>query len=1102
MGKRAVEELGYGESRLASGHGAFGHDSGTHDHKLPVGVRRGKNGNLKPMRFVSLHHHTTLSYLDGFQLPEAHARRAEELLMSGIAFTEHGNISSHVKAEVACKKHGVKPMFGCEMYMVPHLEQNTQKKYHLTVIAQTVKGYENLMQLVSASFAEGFYHEPTIDPALLLRFKEGLVVLSGCQGSLLFCSAVGGKHIEPEQASYQRARKVAQWFKRHLGENYFIEVQAFPELDKTRQFNPIAEHLSCDVGVGLVGTMDCHYTAPDEAEVQKVLHNVRPGQKRTLEDLEREWGYDVPLCPPPSDKSIFRRLRATGLSRNAALEAIVNTELIANTINVELPKLPMLRYPLPHGYTEAKDLFMDWLRAGWKFRGLHRLSKAEQKKYKDVMFKEVRVIEEKDFIDYFLVVSDAVKFAKESGIAVGPARGSAAASLVCWLLRITEVNPVLFPNLVFERFIDISRADLPDIDLDFPGWSRPTIRDYLVAKYGSSSVANIGTFTYYKAKLALDDVGKVHRVPQFEINTLKELLIERSSGDLRASATIEDTVAHFEQAAAVVKKYPALRKAMDLEGNVKTFGVHAAGLVVANGDIRDVCALYERTMGDGETISVVSMDKYDAERQGLLKLDFLALSTLDMITYALEQIGMTLNDLYNIPLEDPSIIDGFRENDCVGIFQFDGRAARSINQSLKPDTFTEICDVIALCRPGPLHSGAAGDYIETKWGRKQREAMHSAVESITSATRGQIIYQEQILRVVTEIGNFDWTSASAIRRIMSKKEGSAKFNRSFAEFRKGALKYHKRHHGAEPFDETLIEYIWGRLITAGAYAFNFAHCVSYGMLGAWAMWIKRNHPEVFYASALAKLPEGKNKTPSQWEALMRDATRKDIELRPPHPRRSSDTWTRVKGKRAIRAGFVQVDGIGETTAAVMTEHRSNNVVKTWDDYQAVKGIGPKTIEKIHEFVTSDDPFNILKLGRSIDRVLDDLKDAGLPYPTHQGKDIPYDRSPDTEVVYIGQVVKRNLRDIFESHRAKTGDELDASVVRDPELRELVILMCWDGTEVVTARIDRYKYPSYKRAIWGTRLEKDLVLLRGVKPSWRTAREIYVSEMWVIDPEED
>jgi DNA polymerase-3 subunit alpha len=1095
---KAIEELGYGDSRLASGHSAFGH--GESHHQFPRGVRRDKNGNRKPMRFNSLHHHTTFSYGDGYQLPEVHARRAAELLISSIAFTEHGNVSSHVKAEVACLKYGVKPIFGCEVYMVEDLEHNSQKKYHLTILALNQVGYANLLALVSASFTEGFYHEPTVDFRLLERYREGLVILSGCQGSLLHCSAVGGKLIDERDAGFGRAFSVARKFKRIFGENYFIEVQGFPELEKARLFAPIAERIARLLKIQLVGSLDIHYTAPEENEIQKILHNVRPGEKRTLEDLERDWGYEVPLCPPLSDMAFLRRLRRTGLSFAAAQEAWLNTELIANACNVTLPKLPMPRYPLPRGYESAGELMRAWLREGWRYRGLHKLSWPEREKYKKRLAYELGIIEQKDFLDYFLIVSDNIKWLKGQKCPVGPARGSAAASLICWLLRITEVDPLLFPNLVFERFIDISREDLPDIDLDMPEWGRAMLREYNIGKYGEDCVANIGTFTYYKAKLALDDVARVHRIPRPTVEAFKELLVERSSGDLRASATIMDTAEHFDAAAKIMKDHPHLAKAGDLEGNVKDSAVHAAGMVVSTGDIRQVAALYSRYVGKNkELMQVVSMDKYDAERQGLLKLDYLALSTLDMIQMALDEIGMSLEELYAIPLEEPEIIQGFRENDCVGIFQFDGRAARSVNQALKPDTFDEIADVIALCRPGPLHSGATGDYIETKHGRKERESLHPVLDAITQATQGQIVYQEQILRVVTSVGNFDWTSASAIRRIMSKKEGSSKFNQAWASFWKGAKTYHERHPNEPVIDEELARYVWNRLITAGAYAFNFAHCVSYGMLGCWAMWIKRHHPEVFYAAALAKLPEGKNKTPTQWEALKQDTLRKGIELLPPRASAPTETWT--SGDGFIRAGLIQIPNIAEKSAKPMIEFAAANKNKRlkWDDYRAVKGIGPVTIEKIHEMVNSDDPFGVEELNRKLEAIREDLEKLGLPYTTHMASEIPYEKGANEEVVWLGIVTKRNLKDIFEAHRAKTGEELDPKEVKQPELREQVVFTCYDGTEVCTVRFDRWKYPRFKKAIWSINPDEDVILVRGVKPGWRTAREIYARDLWVLQP---
>jgi DNA polymerase-3 subunit alpha len=300
---------------------------------------------LKPMRFVSLHHHTTFSYLDGFGMPEAHVRRAGELNMSRLAFTEHGNTSSHVKAEVAALAAGVKPIFGCELYTGRVGEGATQRKYHLTVLAADAQGYENLLALVSRSYSEGFYYEPTVSWEMLREHRQGLIIMSGCQGSLLFCSAVGGKLIEAEDASAERALRVVRQFKRAFGDAYYVEVQAFPELELTRKANPILAWAAERAGAPLVATMDCHYTAPEEAELQQVLHNVRGAGRQTLEEQVRSWGYTVPLCPPTTDRSVYRRLVASGLTAGQARAALVATEEIASRCNVTLPRLEMVRYP-------------------------------------------------------------------------------------------------------------------------------------------------------------------------------------------------------------------------------------------------------------------------------------------------------------------------------------------------------------------------------------------------------------------------------------------------------------------------------------------------------------------------------------------------------------------------------------------------------------------------------------------------------------------------------------------------------------------------------------------------------------------------------------
>lgn len=1061
------------------------------DCHAPTGTRetKGKYEKLSCDHYVSLHHHSTYSYLDGFALPEAHVRRATEIGMQALALTEHGNISSHVKLEQAAVAEGVKPIFGCELYMGKVGEDATQRKNHLTVLAKDAVGYGNLLRLVTRSW-EQFYYEPTASWQDLKRHGEGLVVLSGCTGSLLSTSLVGGKNIAPEVAGYERGLKVAREFQRVFGDRYYLEVQSFPELENVCRINEMLARISEETGISLVATGDVHYTRPSENEMQKILHNVRGGGRKTLEEMSREWGYDVPLAPPTSDRYVYRRLRATGLSHQQAVRAILATEEIAQRCTVELPKLAMVRFPVPVEFGGTReDYWRHKIREGWFYRGMDQ--KKNVRRYKEQLAHEMKVIEDKDYLDYFLIVSDLVTFAKERGIAVGPGRGSSAASLVCYLLRITEVDPMVFPNLLFERFIDPLRKDLPDIDIDFADNRRHEVTEYAEAKYGKAQVGNIATYTQYKSKLALDDTARVYRIPQYEVDAIKELLVERSSGDLRASATIEDTAQMFEQAAAVFEKYPDLLHATQLEGNVKGMGVHAAGMVIASSPLTDACATYQRTMSDGRVLRVLSVDKYDAEHLNILKIDNLGLTTLGMIDVCLATIGKPLEWLYEIPLDDPATIQAFKENDVVGVFQFDGRSMRPVTAELKPDNFLEVCDLTALARPGPLHNGAAAEYIDVKWGRREARKYHPLVEAIVHHTHGQIVYQEQILRITGEIGGFDHVHRATIRKIISKKLGEQEFNRWWQDFWKGAKQRGLKEQEAKD--------IWNACITAGSYAFNVAHSLGYGMLAWWTMYLKQHYPLAFYAASLEAYGEKK-----QLE-LLKDAERHDIYALPPRLGVSQISWS-IDGD-VLLAGYSQIRGIGEKTAQNIVDFVDDTTrllpVEEWDDLLQIKGIGAKTIEKIKEFIADDDPFEIHKLERKVKEVVQTVKRTRrLPWPTHTAATVPYSRGENVEVVWCGVLTKRNLKELFELHYSRTGEELDPAKVRDPDLNEWVVMWGDDGTEILTITVDRWKYPRLREAVWSAKLDKDVVLIRGVKKGFQARRAIYVEELWVFSEDED
>ena len=1081
-------------------------------HEQPRLVRQDRRTARVPrrvstMRFHSLHHHSTYSFLDGYALPEAHTRRATEIGMEGFALTEHGNLASHVKFEQAATKEGVKPIFGCEFYCGPiDEERRAQTKNHLTVLAKSKVGYRNLLSLVTGSNGRGFHYHPTVSGRDLASQASGLVILSGCQGSLLFTSLMGGKGIAREHASFRRAKLVAQRFKRIFGDSYYIEVQAFPELRDTRVANEALAEIARQVGVPLVATLDCHYTIPTEKELQQILHNVRPGKQLTLEEQVRNWGYNADLCPPVDDRTLLYKLIATGIPRKQAIQAILATEEIAQECNVTLPKLPMVRYIGDDGRT-PHELAWDWLREGWRLRGLHRLPYRERQAYADRVKYEMSIIEGKDFIDYFLIVADAMRFAKAKGIAADP-RGSAVASVVCWLLQITELDPFKYDHLIFERFIDLNRVDLPDIDIDFESDRRSEVDQYLAQRYGSDCVSKIATFTMYKAKNSLDDVAHAFQIPKYELDPLKEVLIERSSGDLRASATIEDTIEQFDQARTVVEKHPEITKATLLEGNARQMGVHAAGIVVANGPLSEVVPVVTRKVRGADT-QVVQVDKYDCSYLGLLKLDFLGLTKLDQLADCCRAIGEPTKFLYSIPTDDPEVIRGFHANDVTGIFQFDGRAVRSLNGSLRPDTLQEVCDITALARPGPLHNGAAQMYIDIKRGSIQPRTVHPALERILAKTYYQIVYQEQILRIVREIGDFDWTDSAQIRKIISQKHGDQAFNRYKDQFVRGSRTIPERL-GDHPMEVDEAEQIWGECITAGSYAFNAAHSASYGTRAWWDMWFKRHHPEAWFPAALRRVSSGSGggssanpKATAVSRAkldpvvvMLRDARKhgRNFKVVPPNIRESGITWA-GRGNRLV-AGFTQLPNIGESKAAAIIEAREENELTTWADLIKVTGFGQKTVDKITDWVEKEDPFGTYVLDRRLAKTKGDLPALGLPTPTHNALEIPYERGKDTAICWIGIILHRNLRDIFEVNRAR-GEELDPEQIKNPELNEWVLMAGYDGEEIVSIRVNRYIYPRFKRMVWALKPNDDIVLVRGVKPGFRSAREIQVSKMWVL-----
>lgn len=1040
------------------------------------------------MQYVSLHHHSTYSYGDGYGSPEKHVARAVELGMPALALTEHGNVSSHVRLEKAAHKAGIKPIFGVELYTGAVDEENRSRyKWHLTVLAENQTGYVNLLKLVSRGWAEGNYYEPTVSGEMLAEHQEGLIVLSGCSGSKLVCDLLGGKGVTEHDADFNAALETAKRFQDLLGDRYYLETQAFPELDRTKNTNQALEAIATKTGIQLVATGDVHYPKPEDSDMQVILHAAHRGSK-TFEDQQRSWGYDIKLSPPLSDAAVVERLVATGLSRKTALGAVQASATIGERCTVTLPKAERLRYPCPDGHTSV-SLFRRWIVAGWKYRGMDKV--ADKAKYKERLNYEMRLIEAKDFVDYFLLLSDAVRHAKDSGIPVGPARGSAAASLVCFLLRITEIDPLHFPTMMFERFIDITREDPPDIDLDFADDRRDEVRQYLTRKYGADRVGNIGNFVRYRGKNSINDVARVYSVPKWAADTINALVVERSSGDSRFESSLADTLDMFPAARAIFEQFPDLLQALRLEGDMRGMSVHAAGLVVGASPLTDVCAVYTKTSGkEKRQLKVLSIDKYDAEYLDILKIDALGLSTMGMIAICLQLTGLTLKDLYGIPLDDQETLAGFQRGDVVGIFQFEGRATRLVNADICPDNFMELADANALSRPGPLFSGVTSHYVEVKHGRKEAEHLHPAVDKYTADTKFQIVYQEQILNIIKDIGGFPVTKVSDIRRIISKKLGEGQFHKMYQVFEDGA----RDNYGISP---ELAKVIWARMVTSAQYSFNIAHAVSYSMIAFWTMYLKVHHPEAFYAASLRKVGD------DTLVKLLRDAEKHGVKVLPPDLDRSGSTWA-LGDNGEILAGFTQVKGIGDSMAAEILWNREEyGAFNGWQDLLRVKGIGPAKLAVIRDMAESDDPFGLLRTARMLGEVRRAVEEDGLPLPLATMDSDTLSLAEDVKrVVWWGVVRHKEYKDLIEDERAKTGDEVEEIKrrIKAPNKIKSCTLHCYDaGFEDVYLRFNRWHFPRFKQQLEGIREDIDVVCVIGEKRKGFGV-SIQVKKLFVVDPE--
>ena len=747
--------------------------------------------------------------------------------------------------------------------------------------------------------------------------------------------------------------------------------------------------------------------------------------------------------PTPGDEETYRLMALRGgilrgepmhllgtdrLIEQFGFEGVDNSVAIWEDYQVrDLPVAENVKFP---GTDDPMDLLTDMCFAGALEKGIDL-----NEEYQRRMTHELRLISEKGFADYFLVIADVCRFAKRHML-VGPARGSSAGSLVCWLLGITEIDPIPH-NLIFERFIDVNRFDFPDIDIDFPDDYRDMVFDYLGDKYGDEHVARLGTIMRYKPKSALTDFSKVLDIPHWEIQAVKDAIIERSGGDARLGFCLEDTLSLLDVGKELVQKYPQVSLAGRVEMHARQTGQHAAGLIICNDPITDYCGKSR----DG----VAQIEKKGSELLNMLKIDALGLRTLTVLQDACEVAGIDFHDLYELPLDDQEAFDVLNNEKYAGIFQFEGASLQGVIRQTKCRSFDDIAAATALARPGPLNSGATGDYIDRKAGHSSVTYIHPLLEELTADTYGVIIYQEQVMICTRQIGNFSWADTANIRKLMSNREGDESFMRFETLFIEGAME-----NGLTKEEATTI---WNGFVTFGSWAFNKSHAVSYGLVSYWCCWMKAHHPGAFAVGCLRH-----TRDPEQALRLLRELSKEGLDYIPVDPEHSDLNWTLHDGK--LLGGLLNVKGIGEKSARTILNCRANNIE-----------IPPGMQKKLANAQT---PYDELW------PVTDRFRDVYESPREHNIKSIPLcfcndvqESGEETHHVVIGRLVRKSIRDLNEESSVlkRGGKILKTNTTKMTFLIE-------DDSGMLLCSINRFAYPKLGKPIIEHVAPGEFLVVRG------------------------
>ncbi|MBX7166243.1 MAG: DNA polymerase III subunit alpha [Pirellulales bacterium] len=855
-------------------------------------------------RFVHLHCHSHYSLLDGASPIGALVKRAKELEMDALALTDHGNLHGALEFYRKAKEGGINPIIGYEAYVAPGSRFNKdasslqEGSYHLTLLAQNRTGYKNLIRLASSAYLEGFYRKPRIDKDLLEAHHEGLICLSGCvSGEFSRALLRGG---DPE-LNLQEAMEIAGWFRKLFGERYFVEIQN-NGLEIQRLALEGAVEVANRLGLPLVATSDAHYVRREDAVAQDVLLCINTGKFRTDADRLKMEGDEFFLRGPDEMYDSF-----VGLE-----EAVARSQEIADSVDIdlELGKRHFPNFTLPPEKTSA-DYLRELCLAGLAERYAdvpERWTDGQlASEVRERLDRELQVINTLGFANYFLIVWDFVRFARERDIPA-TARGSGVGSIVAYALRLSHVCPLRY-DLLFERFLDENRLEAPDIDIDFCKDRRGEVIDYVKKKYGAENVAQIGTFGTLAARAAIRDVGRALGMPLPQVDAVVALVPETLG--IKLAAAIDESPELKKLYETNAEIHELLDLAKKIEGLARNVGTHAAAVVIADRPLVEYVPLC-RVKDKDEVITQFSMG--DVERAGLLKMDFLGLRNLTILSKAVELIEQTTGQRVvpeKFPLDDPETFALLCRGETKGIFQLESGGIRDLLQRMKPDHFRDIIATNALYRPGPLEGGMVDDYIQVKHGRAKAEYKHPVMKDVLEETHGVMVYQEQVMLILNRLGQIKLANAySCIKAISKKKlEDIAKYREAFIT---GAT--------AQGLSKGDAVELFAMIEKFAGYGFNKSHSTAYALIAYMTAYLKAHYPVEFMAALLSGDIQGRNfKKKDQLVEHMEDCHRMGIEVVPPDVNHSSGDFTVADGK--IHFSLAAIKGCGGPAAAAIQKAR-------------------------------------------------------------------------------------------------------------------------------------------------------------------------------------